>query len=180
MNYLDDILGSLVAIDTIDKVANVIGGTAAHEVGHFFGAVHIAGDVEPFPIMSFEALGLPTAARFHPREFSSIDPTSLSNAERVIRSAGSVILGDVDFNNLVDTADAQRIITSWHMTDRLLQEGELNGDGIVDASDAGIMAQFWTLNRAALPAPVPEPRSGFCGWTMILIFALVRTQEAAR
>lgn len=146
VSYLDDIdamgnNGTFVVYDTLDKVVNGITGTTAHEIGHIFingSHTSTTPDADPQPIMATGSTGLPTSSRFEVRQFTD------SNASIIRTRAGTTVLGDFNFDDSVDAADAGIMFTAWGMEDRLFHEGDANNDHILDAADAGITFANWT------------------------------------
>ena len=101
-------------------------------------------DVEPFPLVSSEADGLPTWARLTERRFSTTKPAGTSNAQTVFYNSGTTFIGDFDMDGNVDAADSSVVFGNWGMVDRLYSEGEASGDDIIDAADAGVIFGNWT------------------------------------
>lgn len=160
VSYLDDIDGmgnGFVEYDTLDKVLNAIAGTTAHEIGHVFGASHVptTAEVVPQKLLATESTGMPTSDRFTVRRFSADNPSSTSNAETLLRNVGTVVIGDVNFDDVIDAADAAIMFSNWGSADRLFQEGDVDNDHLVDAADVSFLFQNWTSSG---PLMAPEPR----------------------
>jgi hypothetical protein len=66
------------------------------------------------------------------------------------------LLGDANHDGLVNASDATILAGNWQAVDATWEMGDFNGDGQVDASDATILAGNW--QASALPRlAVPEP-----------------------
>ena len=149
--------GRFVVYDQIEKGIYAIAGTAAHEMGHVLGAVHIAtsaNDVPP-PLLSIEALGLPTSARFAPRYFSTSLPADNPNAMQIARVAGTVTRGDLNFDGTVDSRDGLVLFANWGSDGKLYQQGDASGDHFVDAADAAFVLGRWTGDMTTYQLPEP-------------------------
>ena len=73
------------------------------------------------------------------------------------------IPGDKNGDGAVDAADAGQLFAAWGTAD---PKCDLNGDGIVDAADAGVLFTNWTGDHATIA--VPEPH-GIAVWLAFLI-----------
>ena len=152
IDNINDLGASLVTYDTASGAINAIAGTAAHEIGHVFGADHVvtsAGAAEPLPIMAVEGTGLPTAARLTERRFSDLQPEPVSNADVIVANMGTAARGDSDFNGTVDENDLLNLVANWEQSDRLRFEGDANGDHWVDNIDAFYLIDNWTAGSFA-------------------------------
>jgi hypothetical protein len=63
--------------------------------------------------------------------------------------------GDANHDGVVDASDATILAGNWQATNASWEMGDFNGDGIVDASDATILAGNWQAGTNS--AVVPEP-----------------------
>jgi hypothetical protein len=76
-------------------------------------------------------------------------------------------LGDANFDEKVDDADAAILAAHWQMTSGAIwEDGDFNGDGRVDDRDASIMAAHWlegvsesvgSVGSGSAAGAVPEP-----------------------
>ncbi|MGD9128565.1 MAG: dockerin type I domain-containing protein [Planctomycetia bacterium] len=71
--------------------------------------------------------------------------------------------GDANHDGVVDASDATILAGNWQATGASWEQGDFNGDGTVDASDATILAGNW--QAGASNTAVPEPS------TIILILS---------
>ena len=80
-----------------------------------------------------------------------VDITSLNSGSTLrVRTEFDVpvnLLADLNGDGLVDAADAGILFSNW---DTSGPEGDLNSDGIVDAADAGIMFAEWTVDSGTI------------------------------
>jgi hypothetical protein len=209
--YVDEIdkLGSeLLTYDTAAGVINAIAGTTAHEIGHVFGLSHVStteSDSPPLPVMATFQTGLAWEDRLEERRFSEMKPTGTSNADLIYLRAGTVPLGDLNLDTLVDTQDAQIMFANWGLENRLYHEGDINGDQWIDARDAGIMFanwngapptemeplastyalgfeshSSWEQNNLAVGVSVPEPASFTLAAIVLLVWVLLVQRLASR
>ena len=152
LDNIDNLGASLVTYDTASDAINAIAGTAAHEIGHVFGAEHVSTSADapqPLPIMAVEGTGLPTAARLTARRFSNLQPEPVSNSELLVASMGTAVRGDFNFDSAVDEEDLAILLANVGMSDRLRSEGDATGDHWVDGADAAYLIANWTAGPFA-------------------------------
>jgi len=126
-----------VSFDTPDAVLNAISGTAAHEIGHFFGAYHVgAGTEEPYPLM---AIGLTPEARFTVRRFSE------ETVGVILPVIGTVNRADFNMDDQVDGQDINVMLANFGRTDALFQQADTNGDHTVDGRAINTLISNFTL-----------------------------------
>lgn len=85
-----------------------------------------------------------------------------SDGDFKLRVVRSEIAGDINGDGMVDAADAGFIFGNWGTVPPGDVTADLNDDGFIDAADAGILFGQWTGDSSA--AAVPEPRSGLLVW----------------
>jgi hypothetical protein len=69
-----------------------------------------------------------------------------------------VLLGDANYDGLVNDADATILASHWHQTSGMTwSDGDFNGDGRVNDSDASILAAHWYVGAGGEAASIPEP-----------------------
>jgi hypothetical protein len=73
--------------------------------------------------------------------------------------------GDTDGNGIVDATDAAVLARNWGGSVSGATNGDFNGDGVVNAADAAILAANWGNHNSESAAGVPEPS------TMVLLLA---------
>ena len=149
--YLDEIVDLPLDLTHEDSLINALAGTAIHELGHVFGAVHpqgLATQEEPFPVMAIESTpGFETWMRATQRRFT--DP---ANTLTLQAAAGSSAAADLQMDGAVNGIDAGVLIAGWGQEFALHGEGDINGDHRVDGVDATALIASWTT-----PQAVPEP-----------------------
>lgn len=152
--------GEFVVYDTLPEVVYGIAGTTAHEIGHIFNAVHVntTANVSPQPLMATSGTGLPAAARFVQRQFSTTQPAGTSNAATILNNAGTVVRGDFNMDQIIDGLDVSVMFSNWALDDRLFHEGDANNDHLVDGLDAANVYSNWTGDAA--PASSTQSISG--------------------
>ncbi len=70
---------------------------------------------------------------------------------------------DIDSNGKIDNADLNVLLNHWHQsTSNGKADGDINGDGYVDASDFELMADWWSrgmgdVSQQPAASTVPEP-----------------------
>lgn len=89
------------------------------------------------------------------------------------------IAGDADMNGRVDSADAQILAANWLNANAAWQDGDFNGDWIVNDLDAAIMAANWSPSSSG-GASVPEPSAALLAALMALSLATLVARRGAR
>jgi hypothetical protein len=110
--YLDAIARLPLVFERADHVINAVTGTVAHEVGHILTLEHVIAEQAPWPIMTFESLGLPVAARLAKRQFT------IDNTDAVLTAVGSGPAADTNLDGQVDAADMGSLFGNWSLSDR--------------------------------------------------------------
>jgi len=75
----------------------------------------------------------------------------------VLSDFAPILDGDLNIDGFVDASDAGVMFANWGPTTLGYFDGNLNGDAFVDAADAGIMFANWTGDTGPLSATIPEP-----------------------
>jgi hypothetical protein len=78
-------------------------------------------------------------------------------ADDVAMTVNIVEPGDLNGDGLVDAADAGIMFGNWGSTVFGYFDGNLNGDAYIDAADAGIMFANWTGDAGPVGITIPEP-----------------------
>jgi len=90
-------------------------------------------------------------------------------ADDVAMAVTIVEPGDLNGDGLVDAADAGIMFGNWGSTVFGYFDGNLNGDEYIDAADAGIMFANWTGDTGPVGATVPEPTTSILALTALLL-----------
>ena len=69
------------------------------------------------------------------------------------QSVAAGIAGDVNGDGIVDSSDAGFIFANWGTSPPGDPAADLNGDGLIDAADASVLFVNWTGDVAAVPEP---------------------------
>jgi hypothetical protein len=80
-------------------------------------------------------------------------------ADDVVLTVNLVEPGDLNGDGLVDAADAGIMFGNWGPTTLGYFDGNLNGDAFIDSADAGIMFANWTCEVGPAATTIPEPSS---------------------
>jgi hypothetical protein len=83
--------------------------------------------------------------------------------------------GDANRDGVVDASDATILAGNWQATNADWSMGDFNGDGIVDASDATILAGNWQAGTDS--TAVPEPGTILLMVTLLLTLGIVRRSK---
>jgi len=87
-----------------------------------------------------------------------VDPEFAGHyADDVAMTVNIVEPGDLNGDGLVDAADAGIMFGNWGSTVFGYFDGNLNGDEYIDAADAGIMFANWTGDTGPAATTIPEP-----------------------
>lgn len=92
----------------------------------------------------------------------------------VLEYIGSGSISDLNGNGAVDASDAGEMFSNWGG----IGTGDVNSDNVVDAADAGVMFSEWT-GDAALNF-VPEPALATTFSSMLIAIVLQRRRRAVR
>lgn len=178
LDSVDALGSSTVTYAAADGAINAITGTAAHEIGHVFGAAHVStfvGDPQPLPIMATGSTGLLDVHRLSERRFSDTLPSGSTNVDLLVSNIGTTLRGDFNFDLRVDSEDLDVLVANWGLTDRLAVEGDANGDHQIDGADAAHLIVNWT--DAAPPAAALASAFASAGGVPMSLAAVVQAPE---
>jgi hypothetical protein len=80
-------------------------------------------------------------------------------ADDVVLTVNLVVPGDLNGDGFVDAADAGIMFVNWGPTTLGYYDGNINSDEYIDAADAGITFANWTSDVGPAATTIPEPSS---------------------
>jgi hypothetical protein len=157
----------------IVRTSNLAPGAAFDTLANFNGASEVSGVMNEKTMFNFpvDPALLESGENVLAVEIHQFSQSSsdISFDLRLTGVRSSSTPGDINGDGVVDRSDAAVLAANYGLTDATREDGDLSGDNVVGLSDIGILQSNLSTGPGA-SAPVPEPATWLAAMALGAVF----------